>query len=362
MSTPNTYTPSTVTHPGITLAEKLEEIGMESKELALRTGKPEKTISQVVNGKSALTPDMAILFETVLGIPARFWLQRQMQYDEALARQRTAQRLLEQQSWAKDFPVATMANLEWIPKATTWAQKAEFLLQFFGMAHAEAWNEYYLQGELKVQFRISLRHVNAPHALSAWLRHGELQAQAIRSPQFDRDAFRDALPQFKRIMAQQPSDFFQQLKQVALDAGVTVVHTPCLPKAPINGATRWLADRPVIQLSGRYKRNDIFWFTFFHEAGHILLHGKKDIFLEKVDYEGKDTEKESEADEFASKWLLAQEQLDELLAYPRLTEELITTMAQRFGTHPAVIIGRLQYKKLLPFGLGNKFMQPIELN
>lgn len=54
----------------------------------------------------------------------------------------------------------------------------------------------------------------------------------------------------------------------------------------------WLDDTPFIQLTGRFKRNDVFWFTFFHEAGHILLHGKKDVFLENIEYADKINEKD----------------------------------------------------------------------
>ncbi|HZV70657.1 MAG TPA: ImmA/IrrE family metallo-endopeptidase [Saprospiraceae bacterium] len=107
-------------------------------------------------------------------------------------------------------------------------------------------------------------------------------------------------------MADHPDGFFEKLQRICLEAGVKVVPTPNLPKVPICGSTRWINDTPLIQLSGRYKRNDSFWFTFFHEAGHILLHGKKDIFLKDVEYSDKDLEKEKEADEFAIKWTLTE--------------------------------------------------------
>jgi len=67
-------------------------------------------------------------------------------------------------------------------------------------------------------------------------------------------------------MATHPDDYYIQLQNSCLRAGVKVVYTPCIKKAPISGCSRWLGDTPLIQLSGRYKRNDIFWFTFFHEA------------------------------------------------------------------------------------------------
>ena len=84
----NEYFPETVTHPGFTLEKKLKELGLGPKEFAVRTGKPEKTISNVLAGSSSITPEMARLFQDVLDIPAEFWLNRQKQFNEALARQK----------------------------------------------------------------------------------------------------------------------------------------------------------------------------------------------------------------------------------------------------------------------------------
>jgi HTH-type transcriptional regulator/antitoxin HigA len=138
-----------------------------------------------------------------------------------------------------------------------------------------------------------------------------------------------------------------------------VVHTPCINKAPINGSTRWLKDTPLIQLTGRYNRNDSFWFTFFHEAGHILLHGKKDIFLENLDYSDKDMDKEQEADKFACKWTLTEDEEAEILATAHLSKQDIRDFAKQFTTHPAIIIGRLQHKKVIPYSLGREYFEPI---
>ncbi len=117
-------------------------------------------------------------------------------------------------------------------------------------------------------------------------------------------------------------------------------------------------DTPLIQLSGRYKRNDIFWFTFFHEAGHILLHGKKDIFLESIEYEGKNFDKEKEADGFAVQWTLSDEQELEVLKKFKKPSDAIH-LAKKFNTHPAIIIGRLHRKKKLLNSQGKEFFVPI---
>ena len=160
-------------------------------------------------------------------------------------------------------------------------------------------------------------------------------------------------------MATHPNDFFHRLQRICLVAGVKVVHTPCISKAPIIGSTRWLNDTPFIQLSGRYNRNDSFWFTFFHEAGHILLQGKKDIFLENVIYSDRDLVKENEANNFAIKWTLTDDELEIILAATPLTEEAIKDFAQKFNTHPAIIIGRLQHKKLISYSVGKQFVEQV---
>jgi Zn-dependent peptidase ImmA (M78 family) len=163
-------------------------------------------------------------------------------------------------------------------------------------------------------------------------------------------------------MANHPADFFTQLQQLCLDAGVKVVHTPCLLHAPIHGATRWLNDTPFIQLTGRYKRNDRFWFTFFHEAGHILLHGKKEIFLENMEYPDKSEVKEREADEFAIKWTLTKEEEQEIIAKGSITSSDVREYARKFNTHPAIIIGRLQHNRLIHHSVGREFIEKIELS
>jgi Zn-dependent peptidase ImmA (M78 family) len=112
---------------------------------------------------------------------------------------------------------------------------------------------------------------------------------------------------------------------------------------------------PLIQLSSRYKRNDIFWFSFFHEIGHILLHGKKDVFLESVDYQPAEKEKEAEANAFAVKWTLSAQEEAIVMASDYTDEVTIVALAQQFGTHPAIIIGRLQHLRVIKHTDGQPF-------
>jgi len=302
-----------------------------------------------------------VQFENALGIPAHYWLQRQRSFDESMARQRQREVIADSTDWAKCFPLNAMMGHEWMPSASTIEEKTLCLLAFFGVSNSDGWNAYYMEEKLKTAFRISLKHTHEPYAISAWLRKGELQAKEQGAAQYNEGTFKEKLVEIKSLMAKHPADFFPRLQKLCAEAGVRVVYTPQLPKAPISGSTRWMGDSPLIQLTGRYKRNDIFWFTFFHEAGHILLHGKKDVFLESIEWEGRNDAKEKEADAFAVKWTFTDGQEQEVLEAAPLNAEAIRRFARKFNTHPAMIIGRLQHKGLIPFSVGRSFLEPVEL-
>jgi len=357
----NEYYPQSVPHPGIDLAECLEELGMGPKEFSVRTGKPEKTIIAVLKGDSSITTDMAFQFENTLHIPARYWIQRQRDYDESLARSQYRKAIDKSTDWARKFPLRAMIRLGWLPDSRRIQDKTSDLLSFFGFSNYKAWEAYYLEQSLKVAFRISLLQTMDPYAISAWLWKGEQQSQGMKVAEFSGHAFKMALVKIKGIMAKHPAGFFPLLQKACSEAGVKLVFTPCLPKTPISGSTRWVGDNPLIQLSGRYKRNDIFWFTFFHEAGHVLLHGKREVFLENAAWKGCDQSKEQAADNFAVKWTLSEDEERQITESFPLTQDAIIEFAEHFGTHPAIIVGRLQHRKLVSYAFGRSLIRPVNL-
>lgn len=361
MTLANQYTPDIVFHPAITLNEKLEEMGMSRKEFALRTGKPEKTIIAVLKEVSSLTPEMAILFENVTQIPAQFWINKQARYNEYIARKKHEEVIAQACEWAKQFPYAEMAEYKWVPSTRKVEEKTINLLNYFGIASHGAWEKLYIDTELKVAAYTSLKYSHQPHAISAWLRQGELQAKQIEAPVFDVKKLKSNIPAMRQLMVDQPADFFNQLQTLCLNAGVVLLFTPKLPKVPLSGSTRWLNNTPLIQLTARYKKNDSFWFTFFHELGHIILHGKKYISLENVDFAAADSVKEEEAHQFAVGLTFTNEQAKELLENKTITEQAIVDYARKFNTHPAMIIGRLQHDGVIPYSVGRQFMEPIDL-
>jgi hypothetical protein len=139
-------------------------------------------------------------------------------------------------------------------------------------------------------------------------------------------------------------------------AGVAIVVVDTYKGAKANGATRWLApDKALIQLSLRYRWEDIFWFSFFHEAGHVVLHRKKDIFVELApkdrSNDPQERQLEDEADRFATRTLIPARH-DRRLQELDLSE--VQAFAEMLSIAPAVVVGRLQHDGRLTYAEGNQ--------
>lgn len=341
----NQFIPDYVSPPGDTLLETLEAIGMSQAELAKRTGRPKKVINEIIKGKAAITPETAIQLERVLGIPASFWNNRERDYREALARLKEQDRLGNQTDWLKKFPLKAMIKKGWIRAFRDKVQQLRELLNFLGVAAPDQLQNLWSE---QVAFRKSAAFESDPGAVMAWLRKGEIEAQDIRCRPYDPKEFKKALQQIRSLTREAPEVFQPQIVRLCADSGVAVIFVPELPAARVSGATRWLnANKALIQLSLRYKTDDQLWFTIFHEAGHILLHGKRDVFLEMGD--GSEDHKELEADHFARNILIPEAKLQRLIRQDSRSKGNIEMFALELGIAPGIVVGRLQHDKVLPY-------------
>jgi hypothetical protein len=194
-----------------------------------------------------------------------------------------------------------MAKLGWIRKLKDKFEQLEEVLRFFGIASPEQWNAIW-SSDLQVAYRQTQKQDKSIEIISAWLRRGEIEAQNVQCASYDNKAFRDILDEIRGLTREKDSGVFvPRLIELCASAGVGVVFVPALTNLGIYGATRWTGNRPVIQLSLYLKSNDHLLFTFFHEAGHILRHGRRELFLEGNQIDDK---KEDEANTFAQDKLI----------------------------------------------------------
>lgn len=357
----NQYTPDYVSPPGETLQELLEEQGMSQAELAERTGRPKKTINEIINGKAAITPETALQLERVLNIPASFWNNREQQYREALALQEEQNRLQEQITWLDKIPVKAMIELGWIQHFQDKIEQLRETLNFFAVASPKQWEDIWSNTD--TDFRKSQAFQNDPGAVAAWLRRGEIEASEIHCAIYDASKFEETLIQIRALTVQQPEIFQKEMVRLCAESGVAVVFIPQLPKTRTSGATRWLnPNKALIQLSLRYKTDDHLWFAFFHEAGHILLHGKRDTFLEgKKLTLTQNQHKEEEANKFASDILIPPKEFKQFLVSGQQRKKAgIEHFANRIGIAPGIVVGRLQHDQILPPSHCNELKRKFE--
>lgn len=353
----NEYMPDLVSPPGETLLEMLIERGMSQAELAERTGRPKKTINEIIKGKATITPATSLQLERVLGAPASFWNDREQHYRENLARQAERDSLEGQIDWLKQFPIKAMVDFGWLKAMDDPIELLGEVLNFFGIAAPTQWQRVWL--EPGVAFRQSPVFESDPFAVSVWLRKGEIEAQRLDCAPYDPDHFVDTLQIVRELTTQPPKVFHPETVRLCAEAGVAVAFVPELPKVRASGATRWLtANKAMIQVNLRHKTDDHFWFTFFHEAGHILKHGKRDIFVEDG---GDHDEKEEEANRFAADFLIPPAE------YRRFTpraghysKDEIRNFAEHLKIAPGIVVGRLQHDGKLAVQNCNDLKQHFE--
>jgi len=252
-------------------------------------------------------------------------------------------------NWLKGFPTLLMKKMGLLPDTKNKADLAEALLKFFSIASPPQWETIYQKKS--IAFKIALQHTVEAKPVSVWLRMGELQAAKMTLAAFDKKLFRKRLTEAQEISYLHPEDWQTKLQNLCAECGVALIYMPQIPKAPIYGATRWIKKNsiPLLQITDRRKDNNAFWFTFFHECGHILLHGKKDIYLEGLESIEQDETKEAEANNFAAKKLIKDSQMNEILKCDSFDEKKIDYFSKKFRIHQNIILAQLKRKGLIAY-------------
>jgi len=343
------FTPDWVSPPGDTIADFLEERDWTQVQLAERLGYTTKHISLLINGKAPINEETALKLERVLGSTTAFWLNREAQYRAGLVRIEEENRLKEWTPWLDQLPVKELMNQGVIPKCRLIDKNkpglVKKLLQFFGVASPEDWQNYY--AGMEVAFRRTREEQSDVGAISTWLRLGEIKAEQLECPKYSKPKFEKAVREIRTLTVLPPEEFEPQMQNLCWKAGVVLVLVPSIKKAHVSGVARWLnPHKALIQLSLYGKTNDRFWFNFFHEAAHILLHDKENIFLDEWNSgESLKSEQERQADKWSREFLLPPEYEGELTELKSETD--VIDFAERIGINPGIVVGRLQHDHLI---------------
>lgn len=342
-----TYQPDYAVSPGEILAERLSVWGISQAEFARRCGRSPKLISQIITGKAPIEPDTALQFEKVSRLDARIWLGLDADYQLHQRRQVEKQKLAESVEWAGNFPIAELVKRKLMQPAPSKEDEVANLLSFFGVASVEAWQNR--QASLQVCYRHSAAFGSDEAALATWLRLGELEAEGREYAGYNEARFRRALREIRGLTADATGKSMEKARRLCQESGVVLAIIKPLPKTALSGVARWLApDKALIQLSARHMSDDQLWFSFFHEAAHILQDSKKATFVH--DKSGRITEADGEADRWASDFLVPRDDWNRFTVAPGFNRSSVLKFAQEQGIAPGIIVGRLQHENRLPWG------------
>jgi len=341
------YRPDLVLPPGETLKETLQALDMPQSELAMRMGRPEKTISEIVNAKTKITADTALQLEKVLGVPADFWLTLESNYRAFVARSEDRERLRASIDWLKRFPTKEMVKRGWISRFKDQIAQLNEVLRFFGVASPQEWARWWRKTQAAFRIAKSVK-VDDP-ALAVWLRQGEVQSHGMQCEPFSADGFKQALSRIRNMTGDYEA-FDAAVIKACAECGVALVFVPQMPRSGVSGAARWLApNKALIQLSLRYRTNDQLWFSFFHEAYHLLHDLKKEIFLDAAAASAEVTCDDEKADQWAADFLIHPSDWRKLVTSRKITKRLVRRFAQSIGVAEGIVVGRLQHEGRLPF-------------
>lgn len=346
--------PDRAIHPGVYLGEEIEARGMTQTELARRMERPVQVVNEIVRGRKAISEETALGLERVLGTPARVWLNLQSMYGLVRARLAEEAALGEQAAWLERFPVQEMARRGWIEQEGAVADRVRSLLQFLGLQSFSHWDER----QAALGFRLSPKAKTDRFALHAWVRRGEIEGRSLPADPYDEARFRSALAEIRGLTAER--DFRERAVSLCASAGVALAIVPELPKTGAQGAARWLTpEKALIQINIRYRWADVFWFTFFHEASHVLMHRQKELFVDVRRGMARDA-REDEADRFAADFLIPPERWAAFVGARPHTAARVRAFAAGEGIAPGIVVGRLQHERLIPHDRLNDLRERLE--
>lgn len=334
--------------PGEYLEEVLEEMELNQAELARRMGRPAQTINEIMKGEKAITPETSIQLENVLGVPAYIWAGLESEYRLIKASQAEAEKAKKEESLLVKFPYLDLSKQGLVEKTRDPLSKIQNLRRFFGVASL-----FNLQGvkQYSPAFRQSTKNDINHEALATWLRAGSVMASEIECEKYSKDILLSNISAIRALtLESEPNEFLPKLKLILKQCGVALIVIPHFKKTHTTGATFWESeDKAVIMMSMRGSWGDIFWFSLFHELGHILLHNKRTTFLENGASDPTWKIQEDEADRFAQKTLIPAKEFQEFKQNMDFSSLSIKSFANRIGIAQGVVTGRLHHEKCLPY-------------
>jgi HTH-type transcriptional regulator/antitoxin HigA len=334
--------------PGDFIKEELEAREWSQQSLAEIMGRQTSVVSAIVNGKRAISLDIATELSSAFGTSVDYWMNLEKSYQQ-FVRSRSDDSISRRARLFQLAPVKEMAKRNWIEPSNDWSVIEKQVCAFLEIPSLDEEPKAFAHAAKK-----SSPEEPATPAQAAWLRRAKKLASGVNAAKFSEDSFADAVRSVRRLM-ENPEDVRQVPKVLAV-AGIRFLIVENIAHAKMDGACFWLDNQtPVIAMGVRYDRIDNFWYVLTHEMGHV---GNRDgvngdpvwdanlVGEDAVPFEQK-TEIEKQADIFAQETLIDKAAMEHWIARtsPLYSKVKILAFARMNHVHPAIVLGQLQHRK-----------------
>lgn len=333
-----------IIHPGETIKEVLEEKQMTQEELAIRTGFSPKHVSEVVNGKKGISPSFAKSLEYVFGIPTSFWINLQGIYDKEMLEYKEQEEIDE-----KEVKIVKGLKelIKYAEELNIMSRTKDVISQIIELRNiCNVKNLTYINNLLtsRVAFRKSQTLETNLYVLYIWLRICEIMAQKIDiEKEYSEQKLKDNIINIKECMFLEINDAIKELKKIFAECGIIFQVVKNFTGAPVQGFIKRSNNKIILSMTIRRAFADEFWFTLFHEIGHLL---NGDIVNSQfIDYTDSKSAMEDKADEFARNTLINEEEYNTFISKNNLTDEEIIKFAKEQKVKPFIVVGRIQKEK-----------------
>ena len=333
-------------HPGYYIKDMIEEMGMSQDELAKRLNTTGKNVSGLINGKINLTEEMALRLSIVFGTSIELWLNLNKTYIEKKIG--IEKRILEDEQCniVKHIDYSFWTKMKLVIETKKSREKVRELSKYLKISQLSI----LVSRDFLVQYKKAVTDVKDVNVINAnaWVQTAINIGRNMDVKKFDPKKLSLHLQEIREMTVQSIEKSLPRLQEIMADCGVALVVLPNLKNCGINGAVKWLSsDKVILALNDRRKYADTFWFSLFHEIGHVfqkrvkllIVSDKNQDWLEEDDLMEK---LEEDADSFAQNILIPEDEYFQFISKSRFNENSILVFSRNINIHPGIVLGRLQ--------------------
>jgi len=334
------FEPNWTSSPGNTILDILKLKNIELSEFAKKINESDDDILNLINGSIKINTKIASKLSIELGASPSFWINREKQYRDILNKRHPEMI----SKWIKSLPINDMIKYGWIKESNNLGKEC---LDYFGVNNVFEWNLKYPE-TTNLSFRKTEAFKSDLASIFSWIRRGEILSKKYPNTAWNKDKFLESLDEIKKLTKEKnPKKFLPRLISICAESGVALTIVPTPRNCPVSGVVKFLDNKALLQMSFRYLSDDQFWFTFFHEAAHLILHNPENPILE-LDKEKENSVKELEANNFAAEVLIPYYLKDELYKI-KSNKKKIVGLSMKAGVSPGIIVGQMQHLGIIKF-------------